>query len=330
MRVAAWAAGIRLVLSFAIMKTVTLILLAAGLAGVTGWQMKSREAARGERERVSRLEEELRRARAEQERLASAAADAGEWARLRAQAAEVHKLRGEVGGLRRELDEARRKLMAAPPKPGVPGEAVPAKKEVQVMVDARFLELDWEGKALQVPGMAAVLTAGNNGVVMKREQVEELMKELQTARGVDVLSAPRVVTRDGQEAVVQVGGTVTLPHPVTGAATEMPTGITMRVLPTLALDGATVRLEVGSQIVEVDSRANLQGATERFLRTNRLETVVEVARDHGVLIACPKAPVEVRREQRGPDEPGGITTVKTVFERIRILLLIPSVVRDGK
>jgi general secretion pathway protein D len=64
------------------------------------------------------------------------------------------------------------------------------------------------------------------------------------------LSAPKIVTLDGQTAYVQIGGQVAIPEPGSGRVTYQPTGVTLKLTPKVQPEG-TVLLRLESQITEV-------------------------------------------------------------------------------
>jgi len=71
------------------------------------------------------------------------------------------------------------------------------------------------------------------------ERADVLLKKLIAKKGVDILSAPRLTTRSGQRAVVEIGG---------GEPGSRSTGFRAEVLPSIRGSGPEIELELVARI----------------------------------------------------------------------------------
>lgn len=138
----------------------------------------------------------------ENERLKQAAIAPSDLARLREQAQEVHRLRGEIGLLRR--------AMANPPSSPTPNlphpvaeETAPVAPETAIQLECRIIGHDITSK-----DSANVIKLHEFSGVITEPQRIALLKTLVDAPGVDVLSAPRVISQNGEQANVSITETL--------------------------------------------------------------------------------------------------------------------------
>lgn len=84
-----------------------------------------------------------------------------------------------------------------------PAAASPAGQ--QVIIEAKFVEIPREATGIDVSAMKS-LKAGAAGIAgtFPDDQFKQMLKELHAGKGVDFLAAPRVVTRSGQRAVIEI------------------------------------------------------------------------------------------------------------------------------
>ncbi|MCX6968735.1 MAG: type II and III secretion system protein [Verrucomicrobia bacterium] len=123
------------------------------------------------------------------------------------------------------------------------------------------------------PAPAVLALAG----VFTNPQFQVVMRALNQSKGVDLVSAPKVTTKSGQRATIeivrefrypseydlpQVSSTTGLTQftpvtPTTPTAFEMkPTGITLEVEPTVGPDGYTIELVLAPRVIEFDGFIN--------------------------------------------------------------------------
>lgn len=152
------------------------------------------------------------------------------------------------------------KQNAAPFRPAPP----------QVEISARFVEIsDSAAKKLEsVKDPAAFLfggkmsAAGGMAGMLTEENMDRVCKTFEQVKGADLLSTPRVTTRSGQPAVIEIINEFIYPtewKPDDGKPPVMqPTsfetrncGISLEVAPTVSEDGQVIDLQLKPQLVEL-------------------------------------------------------------------------------
>ena len=147
----------------------------------------------------------------------------------------------------------------------------------QIQVEARFVELSGAdaGPRTTSSGQKGIdqtaldaLVSGSARSVFTDAQFQPVLRALKQKKGVDLLSAPRVTTRSGRRAVIEVirefryantfarseDGEAAIP----ATYETRNTGVTLEVLPTLAVDGR-IQLELVPQAVEFLGFVNYGG-----------------------------------------------------------------------
>lgn len=122
------------------------------------------------------------------------------------------------------------------------------------------------------PAPAVLALAG----VFTNPQFQVVLRALNQSKGVDLVSAPKVTTKSGQRATIEIirefrypseydlpqvsssaGSIYTPATPTTPTAFQMkPTGITLEVEPTVGPDGYTIDLVLAPRVVEFDGFIN--------------------------------------------------------------------------
>lgn len=225
----------------------------------------------------------------ENARLANEGIDPGELKRLRDGQAELLRLRGQMGQLRRELQTAQAAAVKAATAPAasispvnqetneLPVDTFTANVTATVgwkqMLVTGGWQLPWgkrgfvllqpqdaggnsvrlESRVFDVPDdllpglgldqfrTSDQATSGNG--ILSVEEALDLVKKLQTLDGVDLLTAPQVITQNGRKAQISVAESHSLPSGQTYT-----TGPTIDVVPTIGADQQTVELVVGVQL----------------------------------------------------------------------------------
>lgn len=156
----------------------------------------------------------------ENDRLRARSLSDEERARIKADQAELLRLRGEVTLLRQQAARA-----VAPQKSADPEAAAPASPG-QVVVEVRVAELRHDLlPVLQQHGFPSVPDPREFTINASGALVKSIPALFQQTAGVDLLSAPRVTTLDGREASISV----TEDRVIKGE--KVPVGITLGVLP---------------------------------------------------------------------------------------------------
>lgn len=122
------------------------------------------------------------------------------------------------------------------------------------------------------PAPAVLALAG----IFTNPQFQVVLRALNQSKGVDLVSAPKVTTKSGQRATIEIirefrypseydlpqitasaGSILTPATPTSPTAFEMkPTGITLEVEPTVGPDGYTIDLVLAPRVVEFDGFIN--------------------------------------------------------------------------
>jgi beta-lactamase regulating signal transducer with metallopeptidase domain len=128
----------------------------------------------------------------------------------------------------------------------------------QIEIEVKFIEVS--AAAAKRKEIASLLPseAPAGPLVMSDERYTRLVRALNQQKGIDILSAPRVTTRDGQRAQIEVGRPLEYPDDwVKGPAgwkakgtKERWVGTTFTVTPTLNADGATIVLYMEPSVSE--------------------------------------------------------------------------------
>jgi general secretion pathway protein D len=121
------------------------------------------------------------------------------------------------------------------------------------------------------PAPALLSLAG----VFTNPQFQVVLRALNQSKGVDLVSAPKVTTKSGKRATIEIvrefrypkeyndpqlptgGGTAAVVTPTTPTDFEMkPTGVTLEVEPTVGPDGYTIDLVLAPRVIEFDGFIN--------------------------------------------------------------------------
>ena len=157
-------------------------------------------------------------------------------------------------------------LVAASALAQVQEKAGPKEPKQQIKVDAKIVELS----ASQI----AALLPDKNGqpVVSSPAEAEAVIKKMSAMRGVDMLSAPRVIVLSGQQARIQVGREVRFGNE--GAKTAF-VGVDLDVLPELRKDG---QIQLASKLVVRELLPNARDPlTEQSFRERNITATVTLA-----------------------------------------------------
>jgi type II secretory pathway component GspD/PulD (secretin) len=120
----------------------------------------------------------------------------------------------------------------------------------QIILEGHIFEmpdeiLDKTISNLNLPGMGKLKTdekATSSHSLFTSDEADLLLKTLKDTTGVDLLSAPRVLTADGRQAIVSVTENKTV------AGQEHVLGPSLDVEPRIAADGSSVNLTVAARL----------------------------------------------------------------------------------
>ncbi len=268
------------------------------VVGLSVWQAQVSRRLKEERDALSARAAAVDELHAENSRLKQTQIDPDELNRLRKNAAELLRLRGETAQLRQQLKTLRESKPPAPAKesaPAVlsvespdgpvqtftstvnvllaPGQSVvtggwrlpDGKRGVvlvepsfvsatgdllngpvsggQVVIQARFVELSDEvmvKAGLDSLKADAKETSGHG--VLDARQAKDMIALLEASQGVNVLSAPRVLTLEGRQAQINVSQTKTIND------VQVELGPSLDVVPRVSADGRATDLSIVARI----------------------------------------------------------------------------------
>ncbi len=133
---------------------------------------------------------------------------------------------------------------------GVTKAAPPDNNAPQVLIEAKFIEVSDGAKDLLTPFATSAASPSIAGV-LNDGQLSALWKKIEQAKGVDVLSTPRMTTRSGQEAKIEIGREFAYKDAEGKPATKQ-LGTTLTVIATKGGEN-DIDLELTPQIMELKS-----------------------------------------------------------------------------
>jgi hypothetical protein len=188
---------------------------------------------------------------------------------------------------------------------GITKAAPPDNNAPQVLIEAKFIEVGEEAKDLLAP-FAATGKSPSVSVMLNDEQLSTLWKKIESTKGVDVLSMPRVTTRSGQEAKIEVGRKFAYKDASGKPATKQ-LGTVLTLLPKITGEHE-IALDVSPQIVELEGMVKLESGVERPVFKERKATAsVAMMSGQTVALGLPSASTKQTTEDRS----AGHVTAKT-------------------
>jgi RNA polymerase sigma factor (sigma-70 family) len=163
--------------------------------------------------------------------------------------AELLRLRGETGVLRRQLDEAKKNRV-------LPASAVPMNTNSpmsQIVIEARFLTMPKDASAGWYDSTSANILTSENFLMA--------LKQLRSRDDVETLAVPRVVTLSGRQVQMRATKTISVVtnfclQETNGTSSIVPQtgpvecGPTFDAVPKVLSDGYTIKLPVVASMVE--------------------------------------------------------------------------------
>lgn len=118
------------------------------------------------------------------------------------------------------------------------------------------------------------------------------LRALKQSNEARILAEPNLVTNDGQEAELVVGGEVPIPVPQLGVGTSAITieykqyGVVLRIKPTILADGNSIQLDVEPEVSSVDTstQVSIGGIAVPAFRTRRAHTIVDLPAGSALLL----------------------------------------------
>jgi RNA polymerase sigma factor (sigma-70 family) len=208
-------------------------LIGVVLVGVPLLQQNSIRELRREREHLRGQLVEMDELRRDNERLRTAALSGAELARMKADRAELQRLRGEVTLLR---EQARKAIALAPV--AQPETSEIAIEKLQVTVEVQVAELNHELiQELQRQGLP-IANPGDFTLNVNEPLARKVTRFFRETEGVDLLSMPKLTTLNQREAVIEA----TEDHIV--GDQKIPVGTKVDVIPEITPDKSSINLDI--------------------------------------------------------------------------------------
>lgn len=252
-------------------KPIVAALAVAGVATPMILQHQSLAADRDQNAVLTSQVSELDRLKAENERLAKLAVDFNELESLRKEHLELMRLRGEstlrrdeIESLKREVERQRQLLAAKTAVEEKESSEEERQARRQVVVESHFVELPTDSAIWSDFGLGAAPNSNGGGreLLLDSESANRLLKSIEKSKGADIMAAPRVLTRNGQQAQISVTSekTVVTGRTSTGLATGLVhLGPVLNLLPQLAADGTGMKLTINASYNGLLSSEELGG-----------------------------------------------------------------------
>ena len=186
---------------------------------------------------------------------------------------------------------------------GITKAAPPDNNGPQVLIEAKFIEAGEEAKDLLAP-FAATGASSSVGGMLNEGQLSALLKKIEATRRVDVLSTPRVTTRSGQEAKIEIGREFAYKDGEGKAATKN-LGIKLTLLPKVTGENQ-IDLNLSPQIVEFEGfLKHASGVEQPIFRERKVTANVSMTSGQTVVLRFPATSTKQTTEDRSA---GSVTT----------------------
>jgi len=183
----------------------------------------------------------------------------------------------------------------------------PDKNPSQLMIEAKFIEVSDAATDVLAPFAATGATPSVSGT-LKQDQFSTLWKKIETTKGVDILSMPRVTTLSGREAKIETGSEFAYTDASGKPATKQ-LGTLLKLLPKMD-SGNDIDLEVSLQIVGlegINKEAN-SGLVQPVFRERSAVVRVTLSSAQTVVIGLPPSSTKQKNQESSHD--GVITKAK--------------------
>jgi beta-lactamase regulating signal transducer with metallopeptidase domain len=188
---------------------------------------------------------------------------------------------------------------------GITKAAPPDTNAPQVLIEAKFIEVSEEAKALLAPFDTAAASSSVSGM-LNDVQFSTFLKKVEGAKGVDMLAAPRVTTRSAQEAKIEIGSEFAYKDAEGKAATKQ-IGTMLTLLPKVT-GGNQIDLDISPQIVEFEGiLKHASGVEQPIFRERKVTANVSMTSGQTVVLGFPATSTK----QTTKDRSAGSVTTKT-------------------
>ncbi len=168
---------------------------------------------------------------------------------------------------------------------GITKAAPPDKNVPQVLIEAKFIEVSDGAKDLLAPFATSAASSSVSGM-LNDVQFSAFLKKVEGAKGVDMLTAPRVTTRSGQEAKMAIGSEFAYKD-VEGKPVTKQIG-TMITLLTKVTGGNQIDLDISPQIVKFEGiLKHGSGVEQPIFRERKVTAKVNMTSGQTVVLRFP-------------------------------------------
>lgn len=179
---------------------------------------------------------------------------------------------------------------------GVTKAAPPDKNAQQVLIEAKFIEVSEEAKELLAPFDTAAASSSVSGM-LNDVQFSAFMKKVEGAKGVDMLTEPRVITRSGQEAKIEIGHEFAYKDADGKSATKQ-VGTTLTLLPKVTGEDQ-IDLDLSPQIVEFEGfLKHANGLKQPIFQERKVTAKVSMISGQTVALRFPSTSTKQTTEDR--------------------------------
>jgi beta-lactamase regulating signal transducer with metallopeptidase domain len=206
---------------------------------------------------------------------------------------------------------------------GITKAAPPDKNAPQVLIEAKFIEVGDGAKDLLAPFDTAAASSSVSGM-LNDVQFSAFLKKVEGAKGVDILSTPRVTTRSGQEAKVEIVREFAYRDAEGKPATKQ-LGTTLTVVATKGGEN-DIDLEVSPQIVELEGMIKdaKSGVEQPVFKERKATANVSITSGQTVVLRFPSTSTKQTIEDRS----AGLVTTKTKNVSRHTMLFVTARVVD--
>jgi beta-lactamase regulating signal transducer with metallopeptidase domain len=188
---------------------------------------------------------------------------------------------------------------------GITKAAPPDNNAPQVLIEAKFIEVGEEAKDLLAPFEHAAASSSVSGM-LNDVQFSAFLKKVEGAKGVDMLAAPRVISRSGQEAMSEISREFAYKDSE-GKAASKNLGTKLTLLPKVTGEDQ-IDLNLSPQIVEFEGfLKHASGVEQPIFRERKVTANVSMFSGQTVALRFPAASTKQTMVERT----GGTVTQKT-------------------
>jgi beta-lactamase regulating signal transducer with metallopeptidase domain len=202
---------------------------------------------------------------------------------------------------------------------GITKAAPPDENAPQVLIEAKFIEVNDGATDLLTPFAATGASPSVSGM-LNDDQLSTLWKKIEKTKGLDILSTPRMTTRSGQEAKVEIVREFAYRDAEGKPATKQ-LGTTLTVVATKGEEN-DIDLEVSPQIVELEGMIkDAKSGVEQPVFNERIPRVsVQIAMTSGQTVVLGFPPTSTKQTIVDSSPEGIITRTEKISRHMMLFV----------